>query len=435
MSVARDAGALRLHFDVGRALLALVLAAALWVVVQNEQNPERTDVPAFALPIEIVNVPSGLVVVSEPPQVQARVRVPSASWASLRPGSFRATADATSARPGVNDVPVGVEPLEQQVRSVDPIPPRVNVVLEEIVDRIVPVRLNIAGNVPFGYALSTPRIIPEHVTVSGPSTAVQTVEAAGLEFRLDGVTVSLTGTYAPRPVDARGAEVRGVVVTPSTVNVEVPVAQQVGYKEIGVRPAIQGRVAAGYYLEPVEISPATVTIVGSPTTLAGVNFVDTEPIDVTNLSSSAVRRPQVRPPAGLTLLQPQPVSATLRVTPLTSSQTIRLAPAVQNLGPGLQLVGDVPPIDVSLTGPAPTFQNLSPRDFRISINLAGVPPGRHEVEPQVAVPAGFTLQGLDPPRVAVTLRALPTPTPIPPTPRPTSPPETPTPEAPATPTP
>ena len=402
----------RLRLDVGRLLLAIGLASALWIVVQNEQNPDRTDIPNLTVPVDVVNAPPGLVVVSEAPQIQVRVRMPSESWALLRPGSFRATASAAQAVPGVNELPVQVEALEPRVRAVDPIPPLVNVAFEEVTERVVPVRLNITGNVPFGYAYATPRIAPENVTVTGSSSAVQRVEAAVVDIRLDSLTVSLDATYAPRAIDARGGEVRGVRTTPSTVNVEVPIQQQVGYKEVGVRPVVQGRVAAGYLLQPVEVEPSSVTIVGPPATLANVNFAETEPIDVANISSSVVRRSQVVAPPGLSLLQTDPVSVTLRVTPITVSQTIRLAPSAQNLGAGLQLVGDVPHVDVALSGPAPTLQTLKPGDFQVVLDLAGLGPGRHEVEPRVTVPAGFSLEGVTPPRVTVELRQLVTPTPI-----------------------
>lgn len=412
-SAAPPAARVRLRVDIGRALIAVALAGALWIVVQNEQNPERTDVPALAVPVDMVNVPPGLVVVSEAPEIQVRVRLPSESWGLLRPGSFRATADATNANPGVNELPVRVEALEPRVRQVDPIPPLANVVLEEVSDRPMPVRLNIIGNVPFGYAYSTPRIAPENVTVSGASSAVQRVESIVVDIRLDGLTVSLNATYAPRAIDARGTDVRAVRINPATVNIEVPVAQQVGYKEVGVRPVIQGRVGGGYLLEPIEVAPSTVTVVGSPSTLAAVNYVDTEPVDVSGLTSSVVRRAQVVPPEGLTLLQPQPVSLTVRVTALTVSQTLRVAPTIQGLGPGLQLVGDVPQVDVSLNGPAPTLQTLTTRDFRVTLDLAGLGAGQHQVEAKVAVPGGFTLERVEPIRVPVTIRSVPTPIPSP----------------------
>ncbi len=413
---------MRLRVDFGRAVLAIGLAAALWIVVQNETNPDRVDVPNFTVMVEVRDIPTGLVVLSEAPQVQVRVRAPSDSWSRLRPGSFRATADASLVRPGVNEVPVDVEPLDSQVRSVEAIPPRVNVAIEEIGERSVPVRLNITGNVPFGYAYSTPRVTPENVAVSGPASVIQRVDAAIVELRLDGVTVGLNATYAPQPVDGRGGDVRGVGVSPPTVNVEVPVAQQVGYKEVGIRPVVRGRVAAGYYLQPVDLEPATVTVVGSPSTLAEVNFADTEPIDIGNSSTSVVRRVQVVPPPGLTLLQPQPVNVTLRVSPLIVSQAVRLVPSIENLSPGVELVSGLPQLEVTLMGPAPTLQALTPRDFRVVLDLAGLRAGTHDVEPRVTVPPGFSLERVEPARVTITLREAPTPAPLPTaTPAPTDP--------------
>jgi YbbR domain-containing protein len=413
VAVAPPAARLRFRLDLGRALIAVGLACALWIVVQNEQNPERTDIPAIAVPVDVVNTPPGLILVSEQPQIQVRVRMPNESWSLLRPGSFRATADASNASPGVNELPIRVEALEPRVRQVDPIPALANVVLEEVSERIMPVKLNFLGNLPFGYAYSQPRINPENVTVSGASSAVQRVDSVVIDIRFDSLTVSLNATYAPRPLDARSTEIRTVRVNPSTVNVDVPIAQTVGYKEVGVRPVVRGSVAAGYYLQPIELEPSTVTVVGSPTELATVSFVDTEPVDVSNLSSSVVRRVQVVPPPGLTLLQPQPVSLTIRVTPLTISQTLRVGPTLQGLGPGLELVGDVQRVDVSLNGPAPTLQTLTPRDFQVVLDLSGLGPGRYDLEPKVAVPPGFTLERVDPARVTVTIRGIPTPIPSP----------------------
>ena len=75
MAAAPPAARLRFRLDIGRAIIALGLACALWIVVQNEQNPERTDIPALVVPVDIVNAPAGLVVVSEQPQIQVRVRM------------------------------------------------------------------------------------------------------------------------------------------------------------------------------------------------------------------------------------------------------------------------------------------------------------------------------------------------------------------------
>jgi hypothetical protein len=47
------------------------------------------------------------------------------------------------------------------------------------------------------------------------------------------------------------------------------------------------------------------------------------------------------------------------------------------------------------------------------LDLSGLGPGRYDLEPKVAVPGGFTLERVDPARVSVTIRSIPTPIPSP----------------------
>lgn len=393
-----------LPLDPGRALLAIALASALWFVIQNDENPDRTSVTDFRVPVELVNVPAGLVQVGESPSVQLRVRVPTDAWPRLRAEMFRATADASEATGGGNEVPVAVERLDSAIRAAEPVPARALVLMEEIREASVPVKVNIVGSVPFGYSYQPPRPAPDRVTVAGPASRIQRVESVITEIRLDGITVSVNASYAPRPVDSRGAEVSGVRITPSAVTVAIEVSQQVAYKEVGVRPRMRGRTAAGYVIDGVDVEPASVTVVGEPQALSEVNFVETQGVELGNASSTAVRRVQLAPPTGIGLLQTQPVAVTVRISPLIASQTVRVTPTVQGLGPGLLLAGDVPAVDLTISGPTPTLRGLAPNAFGAILNLAGLGAGRQEVAPRVTVPSGFQLESIEPSLVVVVLR-------------------------------
>lgn len=406
-------------FDLGRAVLALLLSAVLWWVITTEQNPERNELFPTPIQVEVVNAPPSLVVTGEVPTIQVDVRAPTDAWKNLRSSSFRATADAARAGPGPNELPVNLERLDPQVRGAEPIPGRVRVVMEELRERSVPVRVNLTGSVPFGYVAGQARSAPDKVTVSGPASTIERVQEALVEIPLDQLTLSINNSYQPVPVDARRESVPGLKVSPPTVGIEVPVAQQVSYKEVGVRPVIRGKLASGYYLEPVEINPPSATIVGEPAQLAAVSFVETEPIDVGGLSSTSVRQVFLRAPSGATFLQPRPVSVTLRVSPIPSTQVLQLAPTVINVPPGLQITDPLPSVELTISGPAPTLQGLSARDFRVTLDLAGRGPGQQTVPLEPQIPAGLRLESLNPASLSVTLRTLPTPTPAPPTPAPT----------------
>jgi YbbR domain-containing protein len=270
--------------------------------------------------------------------------------------------------------------------------------------------VNLTGAVPFGYVAGQARSAPDAVTVSGPVSATQRVQEVVVEIPVDQLTLSINNTYQPIPVDARREVVNGVKVSPPSVSVEVPVAQQVSYKEVGVRPVVRGKLASGYYLEPIELNPPSATIVGEPAQLAGVTFVETEPIEVNGLSTTSVRQVFLRAPTGATFLQPRPVSVTLRVSPIPTSQVLRVTPAAINLGPGLQLVDPPPAVELTISGPAPTLQGLSARDFRVTIDLAGRGPGQHSLTVQPQIPPSLRLESVSPSSVSVTLRPLPTPT-------------------------
>lgn len=403
------------RLDLGRALLAVALSLALWIVIQNEQNPERTGTPDFTVPVEVVETPPGMVATGLPQPIQLRVRAPADVFARLRVTSFRATVDASRATPGENRLPVRVERLDPEVRWVEPVPAVVEVRFDELRERTVPVRVAVTGTVPFGYTYAAPRATPESVTVSGPAGVVGQVDNALVEVSLERVTVSVSAPYSVKPVDSQGREVRGLRVTPATVVVDIPVSQQIAYKEVGVRPVVTGRPAPGYYLEPLQVQPASATVVGEPSALASVNFVDTEPVDVGGASTTLVRQVPLVVPPGLSLLQRGPVTVTVPITPLSTTQTFRLQPQLVGLAPNLLLASELPLVDLTVSGPAPAIQGLRPGDLRVVLDGAGLGPGRHELTPQPQVPAGLTVDAVAPETVVVVLRPPPTATAPPPT--------------------
>jgi YbbR domain-containing protein len=94
------------------------------------------------------------------------------------------------------------------------------------------------------------------------------------------------------------------------------------------------------------------------------------------------------------------------------SQTVRVPPSVVNIGTGVQLVSQPPPVAVTISGPAPALANLAlnPNDFRVLLDVGGKGAGKYDVDARVqSVPAGLNLEGVAPTRVPVELREAPPP--------------------------
>jgi len=410
--------------DFGRAIFAIALSGLLYFVALSETNPfdQRETGP---IQVQVVNVPPGLVVTTAQQNVRLWVTAPQNVFNRLRPENFTAQVDATGATSGDDQLPITASSTDPEVRNVSPDQANLTLHLEEVRDQIVPVRANLQGNVAQGYTLGTPSVDPPRITVTGAASLVGRASEAVVDVNIDHVTVSINGAFTLRLLDDRGNDLKDLNLraAPQSVTVQVPISQQTLYKEVGIRPNIQGQPAPGYTLEPVELNPATTTLVGDSASLEAVNLVDTVPLDISGLSSTVVRNVALSPPQRTLLLQDgQTVAVTVRVTALPVTQSVRLAPTVVNLSGSVQLAHPLELVSVTISGPAPTLQNLSlnPNDFKVTVDATGKGPGRYPLDVKVQVPAGLTLQDFSPKQVQVDLAEAPaTPTPVPPAPTPT----------------
>jgi YbbR domain-containing protein len=410
------------YVDVGRAVFAVALAVLLYFVALSETNPADQRDLDTPVPVQPVNAPSGLVITTPPPPVRLRVTAPQNVFGRLRVDSFTAQVDVSSAHAGDNDLPITVNTTDPEVRAVQPVPATVRLHLEEVREQVLPVRVNSTGQVPPGYQVGTPAVDPSRITVAGPASYVSRATEAVVDVSVDRLTVSINGVYTPRIVDDRGNDLKDLNLraTPPAVNVQVPITQQTQYKEVGVRPVIQGQPAPGYALQPFDVNPPAATLVGDPTGLEAASFIDTAPIDITGISSTVVRSIALQPPPRTLLLQDgQTVTVTIRVTTLNVNQTVRVPPSVVNLSGSVQLARPLDLVSVTISGPAPALQTLSlnPNDFKVVLDVSGKGPGRYDIDVRVQqIPQGLTLQDFSPKKIQVDL------SPAPPTPAPTLPP-------------
>jgi YbbR domain-containing protein len=422
---------MRLPFtiDFGRAVFALALAVLLYFVTLSETNPFDQRETGYSVPVQIVNVPPGLVVTTPPQSVQLWVTAPQNVFSRLRPENFSAQVDATGMSAGDNQLPISASSTDPEVRSVTTDPANILVHLDEVRDQIVPVSVNLQGQAASGYTVGTATIDPPRITVTGAASLVGRASGAVVDVNIDHVTVSVNGAFTPRIVDDRGNDLKDLNLraSPQSVTVQVPITQQTLYKEVGIRPNIQGQPAPGYALQPVDVNPPTTTLVGDSASLEAVSLVDTAPLDISGISSTVVRNVALSPPPRTLLLQDgQTVTLTVRVTTLPVTQTVRVPPSVINLSGSVQLAHPLDLVAVTITGPAPALQNLTlnPADFKVVVDAAGKGPGRYTLDVKVQqVPAGLTMQDFTPKQVQVDLIeapptstpvAVPSPTPVPP---------------------
>ncbi|MBI2939739.1 MAG: hypothetical protein HYY04_04810 [Chloroflexi bacterium] len=384
-------------------LLAVLLSTGLWLAVVLEQNPE-VPVSFASVPIQVKGIPTGLALANEIPTTRIWLIAPQDVGPQLRPDRLRVEIDASKAGPGIQEVPVTVAVLDSRARLDRAEPSTVPLRLEAIRKKEVPVRVNLAGSVAFGFAARPPRVTPPTVTVHGPQGAVDQVAAVVVSTSLEGLRSSLSQGFAPVPATTAGTPVERVTLDPERVLVEVAVEQQVSYKTVPIAPQVAGTVAYGYQIVGILVEPTAVTVVGDPAVLMGMEYLQTRPVVVNGAEGDVAVSAEPALPPGVSLAVAQSMLVRVLVRPIESSKTMLIAPEVRGLSD--QLTARVEPdgVQVTLSGPLPLLAQIRPEDVQVMVNATGLMTGTHTLRPAIGLPNLIKLVGMNPKEVRMTVR-------------------------------
>ncbi len=196
-------------------ILAFVFAVILWFFVMGEQKLEK----GYAVPLELRNVPEGLMVTSEVPSlVDVRISGPRTVLLNLSPTDLNINVDLKGLSPGVTSF----RRLDERVRLPRSLkitrfsPAVIDVRLEKIQQKKVPVRTVFSGVLPEGLAVEKITVEPEQVLVRGAGSELKNVSEVETEpievsevresFRLE-TPLNYVGKFSSLDEDRKVVEV------------------------------------------------------------------------------------------------------------------------------------------------------------------------------------------------------------------------------------
>ena len=393
-------------------LLSVLLAFVVWFIAIDQENPMIRREYEEPILIEVRNMGVGLQSLQNLTNrtTMLTLRAPQRSLDSQQAADFSAVIDLAGLPAGSHEVEVEVTSLNPDVEIIAHEPRQLRVQLELVISRFVPVEVEVMDSPAFGYDWQEPLAEPAEVEISGPETQVTQVRSVVAAVFLRNAKSQVEQV---RPLSARNAqnlEVERVEVEPSTARIVVPVVQPPGRKEVVVRADVEGAPSPNYRLTGVKVEPPTVVLLGSPSALREVpGYVETRPL----LIEGAIGEVRER----LTLILPENVSTledsvvvTVGVAPLESSLKVTRRPVVQGAGDDMRITVSLEEVEVIVSGPLPRLELLGPEEVRVLLDLTGLLPGSHLVQPTVVVPEGIVEQGVIPEAIEVLIESLITPT-------------------------
>jgi len=154
----------------GLKVLALVIALGLWL--GGRRDIER----AVEVPVEFRNIPSDLMVMdNRVDYVVLRLNGPRTLVSTIDSGDLKLSLDLNGAKSGSASYPLGSGSfnIPRGVTVSRITPPVVQLRLEPVIKRTLPVTVRFSGKPSDGFKISETTVLPENVAVQGPADDVR----------------------------------------------------------------------------------------------------------------------------------------------------------------------------------------------------------------------------------------------------------------------
>jgi YbbR domain-containing protein len=287
-------------------LLSLAIATGLWIFVNTGQ---RSAFDELNIPVNYRRLPAGLVIVNHPADfVKIQVNGPRTLLSLLDPERLTVRLDLSGLGPGqasfkINPTMFQV-PRQTSVTTVSP--SEVILDVDRVVQRDIPIHVDIDGRPAPGYEVSGAEAKPATVMAIGPSRYVNTLAQITTE------PVDINGSIADvaRRVDLENPNA-GVALTAMRVDAKVDVAEKISDREFR---AVNVQVRDSDYKFNLAPNRATVTVRGPMLKLQGLDPNGIAYVDAKELMPGSHEVPlQLELPDGMQVVRQSPEKIRLRL--------------------------------------------------------------------------------------------------------------------------
>ena len=266
--------------------LSLILAIVLWFYVAGQVDP-RTDKNINEVGIEYVGKEelqdNGLDFAgSSEDSVTVEIEGRRAALNRISPEDIRVTADLSHCTKGKNTITLRATSTKKvDIEKIEP--QTITVIIEERVNHAKPVKVKFSGNPPKGREPGDISLYPENVNVWGAESTVDRVKAVQATVNVDKIKDDYTTVYAKTvAVDAKGKKVKDVWISSETVEINAVMRYT---KTVDLDVDVSGTVDKEMQLDKVE-KPKKITIKSDKHTLAEINEVKANEIDITGVAKT-----------------------------------------------------------------------------------------------------------------------------------------------------
>ncbi|MEW6407281.1 MAG: CdaR family protein [Patescibacteria group bacterium] len=385
-------------------ILAGLCALLLWIFVANIDF--KVDYLEKEIPIKAYNIREDLALASDLGKIKLKVRAPKSLWPKLQHDSIDAYIDLKTYDQGEYEVEVKISSQDPKIQVLEKEPKKVRVVLEPLVSIKREVSLEISGYSAQGYEIKETMLSPKEVEISGAKSILEKIRKVAAPFELKGEFEEIKTEVVPKAYDENNQEIDNLSFSPQSIEATISFKKSTGVKKVEIKAKTTGAPEKGFWIEKIEISPATVGISGPTEKIKEVNFLETEEINVSGIKETKEEKVNLILPSEI---QANPNQVLVKINIASSITTKSFAAAVgfENLDRKLKVDFSNPSsILLIVEGDSEILNSLSSASFKAEVDLKGKKAGTYHFkisQENISLPQKVSLKDFEPKEIEVNI--------------------------------
>ncbi|MBI4948223.1 hypothetical protein HY844_01535 [Candidatus Berkelbacteria bacterium] len=354
-------------------IISLILGLIL-TIFSSGVNTKTAEFPQ-EIPIQLANLADGVSGdVGSQNTVKVIIRAPKDVWASLSADQFSASIDTAKRDQGTFDLPVLVSSKLSSVEILRTNPSKIIVSLQPVIKKTVTVGVKVTGKPANNLIADVSTSTPEKVEITGAKSVVNDINSVTAVIDVEGESTSpITKKVTLSALDSAGQTIPGIKISPTEVEVKVPLITSGSQKAVGISPDFSGTPAIGYWVSSISINPPVVLVTGSREIINDTTFLKTASINVNGLSANKTLKVNLVVPNGITLVDSTNSSVSVTVIISNIQSTKQITPQIEYSGLSSNLkVTSINPTSVAAVVRAQSsiLNSLKESDVKLKLNLS-----------------------------------------------------------------
>jgi YbbR domain-containing protein len=317
-----------IRHNLGLKILSVLISFALWFYVTYPDASNPFEYRQFALNVYGLDtdaykykiLPGPSVDLKDPkkgPFVIVKMQGPPEALKLLNQyneDQFNAELSLANATPGVNKYRVDLNPLPQKIEGlVFSRPAPIDVEIVPIVPGQKKVEVE-CMHVPAGFEVVDSSVLPASITVDGAKEDVDRIKRAAVlvDLKFDQSKKDFNANVDL--YDSDGKPVSTVQPIPNSVQVHVVLGVATEKTKLLVSPQWGRALRHGYTIRDISCDPSMVSASGKSKAVQSVHVIETEPIDLSNVTSDRILKVHLKSPGHGIVLSAKTVDVRIRVS-------------------------------------------------------------------------------------------------------------------------